>query len=142
VLGKTIVGIEESEWGDTMLLRFSDGSAAELTASSYENASIHAEDLSPEDVRRRALRLQGEREAARVHRLAGATRAKVKAERVAAAKASMTTAEFQAWYEERYGLKGFAKVLRDVWVNSDSLYALAGESPLFAVQTKTRARRS
>lgn len=73
MLGKTIARVDRKPDGgdsdDAVVLHFSDGSALRVVGHSYEEVSLSLDELAPADVRRAALRRQGERENQRLERL-------------------------------------------------------------------------
>lgn len=74
--GKTIAWIDENPTdpkygGDdegTLIIHFTDGTALQVEGHSYESVSMSTEPMSQEDVRRRALAVQGQREQTRLKR--------------------------------------------------------------------------
>jgi hypothetical protein len=77
MIGKTIAWIDESprdpDYGGedrgTIIIHFTDGGALKVEGWSHEGVDMNLEELSSEDVRRRSLAVQGQREKARLGRL-------------------------------------------------------------------------
>jgi hypothetical protein len=77
MIGKTIAWIDESprdpEYGGedsgTLLIHFTDGSALKIEGFSHEDVDLGVEPLTSEEVRRRNVKVQGQREKARLGRL-------------------------------------------------------------------------
>lgn len=130
--GKTIAWIDENpadpEYGGddegTLIIHFTDGTALKIEGHSYDPVSLSPEPMSQEDVRRRALAVQGQREQKRLKNLERqewlAVSCDERAARVAAREAKMSP---------------FARLIRDTYVDAyagllqDSNRMVYGDQP-------------
>jgi hypothetical protein len=114
--GKTIARVVESnydEWGQSLglILWFTDGTAVRVEPTGWEVDGIELQTTTPEQLDADwTENIQSEIDRAWKDHLRALAK-HVEVEKMRAAYGH-DVAGFQRWYEERFGLKGFAKVLK------------------------------